>query len=251
MEIIWFIRTLSLVFAITSLSLIKVTANVVSFDRKSADIDIKHELGITIGQEHGISPKSSVTADTIASIQIGLEQRKPDSMYFYGLCKLYGLELSKEPHVAKEYFMKAAALGHKEATSALGAMLYLGGSGLPPDRNTAKYWFKKGVALNDMNSLWLLGKIEMEDGNDSQAALYFKKAADEGHIPAAEHSLAIFYEYGRGVPRSYANAKLYYERASNQYYIESMYHLALMYSYGRGPDEGGSMEVDCVIIHAD
>jgi TPR repeat protein len=69
--------------------------------------------------------------------------------------------------------------------------------------------------------------------NFVEAFTLLKKAAAR-HVPQAQHSVAIMYEYGLGMAVDYQKAIEYYERAAEQNFMESMYNLGLMYAYGRG-----------------
>ena len=90
-----------------------------------------------------------------------------------------------------------------------------------------------------------------------EAAKLFKKAA-EGRIPDAIHQIGVMFEYGliadenteqsignrviqedmiqsvQRFPPSYKRAAEYYGRAAKLNFIESTYHLGLMYAFGRG-----------------
>jgi TPR repeat protein len=91
-----------------------------------------------------------------------------------------------------------------------------------------------------------------------EAAKLFEKAAEES-IPEANHQIAIMFEYGliadendeqqsiesmmiredavqsiQRFPPNYKRAAEYYERAAKMNFIESAYHLGLMYAFGRG-----------------
>ena len=57
---------------------------------------------------------------------LGVEKGDKDNIYFYGLLKLYGISLSQDSSVAAEYFLRAAKLGRKEATTAYGVSLIYG-----------------------------------------------------------------------------------------------------------------------------
>ena len=46
-----------------------------------------------------------------------------------------------------EYFKKAAALGHKDATTALGVCYMVGLPGVPQDLNAAVLQFRKGIII--------------------------------------------------------------------------------------------------------
>lgn len=54
------------------------------------------------------------------------------------------------------------------------------------------------------------------------------KAADQGYA-AAQNKLGHMYEYGRGVPRNYAEALKWFRKAADQDFPEAQYNLGVMY----------------------
>jgi len=177
-----------------------------------------------------------------------------NSMYFYGLFKLYGISLPKDEKAAAEMFKKAADKEHSESTTAYGMML-MHGLGVQEDHKKAVYYFRKGVKTGDLNAHWLLGKMLVEDPRaqpppgietiaeevpipkealalHKEAFELFTKAANAG-FREGQHYLALMYEYGWGCQQNFDQAMEYYRRASGQNYWESTYNLALMYAYGR------------------
>jgi TPR repeat protein len=180
---------------------------------------------------------SKISHDMLQKILNGAEQGNKDNIYFLGLIKLYGISLTKNEAGAVQNFRRAADLGLKEAMTASGMMAY-SGIGMEVDYVEALIWFRKAALAKDTNGYWLLAKMLMEGQgvpypNHQEAATYFHLAADEGKVPQAEHHLGIMYEYGLGVERSFDKAAMYYRRASEKQFTESMYNLALMYLYGR------------------
>lgn len=96
---------------------------------------------------------------------------------------------------------------------------------------------------------------ENEQQNHLEGYYYALKAANNHHIPQAEHLVGILYEYGIGTSQNFEQALKYYKRASEQRYLESVYHLGLMYLYGRGtqPQYSRSLslfEFGCQSSHA-
>lgn len=219
--------------------------------KQQKEVDIQKDWGIELGKDVGISMSedSSITPETLDRILEGVANGNVESIYFFGLLKLYGISLTKDPAIAAQNFLRAALLGHKESTTAYGVLLLTGSSGVPKDEHAAIAWFRKGVSLNDMNAVWLLGKMLLDNSNAEiakykEAATLFLKAADEGSVPQAQYSLAMMYEYGLGMSPSYEKAVYYYGKAVEQNDRESMYNLAIMYAHGRGPDEGGVLIQD-------
>jgi TPR repeat protein len=67
----------------------------------------------------------------------------------------------------------------------------------------------------------------------AQAALWYRKAADQGNIPAEIH-LADLYRDGRGVPRDMEQAVAWYRKAAEKDDAGAQGSLGLLYSVGMG-----------------
>ena len=110
-----------------------------------------------IGNEHSISRIGSVTPENLRNILYGVESGNKESLYFFGLLKLYGISVLRDEQVASDSFRRAGDLGHPEAATALGTMLS-NGIGGRKDYSAAVIAFRIGIQLGDRNALWLLGK---------------------------------------------------------------------------------------------
>lgn len=212
-------------------------------------------MQIEIGKSSGFSASTSITQDTLQKIVKGAEHGNKESIYMYGLLKLYGTSVQQDSAVAATYFRKAADLGHIEAQTAYAVML-LSGNGIPSDYSLAVKYLRQSVAQNDPEAHWLLGVTLMEiisqkkdpifgpespsdaiarhNKKYAESLLLLKKAADEFHIAQAEYFLGMAYEYAIGVEQNFYVAQEYYRRATEKGHADSMYNLALMYTYGRG-----------------
>src|SRR6516165_2033644 len=69
--------------------------------------------------------------------------------------------------------------------------------------------------------------------NDSEAAKWFRLAADKGNA-VARFTLGVMYGEGRGVPQDYAEAARWYRRAAEQGDAQAQYNLGLAYARGEG-----------------
>lgn len=196
-----------------------------------------------------ISSKPFLSDDSLDSIRQGMSRHNPHSLYLYGLIKLYGIStsstmISKDSASAIQYFQQAANLNHPEATTAIG-MCYMLGNGIEKNSFEAMKYFKKAIELNDPNAYWLQGKMLLATQLNSNKSLnefseaiqLLSKAANEYHIMQAEHFMGLLYEYGLGVKQDFHIASEYYQRASEKYFIESIYNLAVMFAYGRISNE--------------
>ena len=115
------------------------------------------EVDIDLGLAAGLTKESKISFDVLQKTLSGVKAGNKNSIYFYGLLKLYGLGVNKNPTDAAELFRKSSDLGHVEATTAYG-MCLMTGNGIPQNDIEAAYWFRKGVEMNDVNAHWLLGR---------------------------------------------------------------------------------------------
>lgn len=114
-------------------------------------------LPIDLGVKSGLRADTSLSQDSLQKILAGVENGNMDSIYYFGLLKLYGISLSKSESVAAQNIKRAAELGHVEATTAYGVLL-MTGIGVKQDFGMAMSWLRRGVKLNDGHAHWLLGK---------------------------------------------------------------------------------------------
>jgi hypothetical protein len=69
--------------------------------------------------------------------------------------------------------------------------------------------------------------------SDTEAATWFKRAADQGDA-VARFQLGVMYGEGRGVPQDFSEAARWYERAAEQGDAQAQYNLGLAYARGEG-----------------
>lgn len=116
----------------------------------SAQMELE-ELSL-IGREQGIDATSSFSQENLLKVLSGVEKGNRESIYTYGLLKLYGLSVHKDPVGAAQQFQRASALGHREATTAYGVMMMTGSTGEKNFGEAVKY-FREGVAKGDLVSV--------------------------------------------------------------------------------------------------
>ncbi len=119
---------------------------------------------------------------------------------------------------AREWYEKAAALGHPEAEFRLG-WLHDHGRGVPRDAATARAWYERAAAQGNSNAQYNLGVLYKKGrGVPRDAALsraWWEQAAASGHA-GAQANLGAIYHAGEGVPPDFAKARAWYERAAAQ-----------------------------------
>ena len=71
----------------------------------------------------------------------------------------------------------------------------------------------------------------------TQAALWYRKAAEQGNAEA-QYDLGALYVKGQGVPQDYAQAALWYRKAAEQGDAEAQWRLGGLYYEGPGRAPG-------------
>lgn len=118
---------------------------------------------------------------------------------------------------AAEYYRRAAAAGHIEASVSL-AVLYQHGTGVPQDLDQARVLYEAAAqvahprALNNLGLLYVRGDGVAQ--NYDHAARLFAKAAELG-LSIAMTNLGVMYENGFGVPLDEEKAAALYRAASS------------------------------------
>ena len=85
------------------------------------------------------------------------EENCAEALYYLGICYNYKLGVGGETGEncavkAKEYFLRAAELGHAEA-QCFAALCYNYGIGVEKDTEKALYWFKKSAEQNCVQAM--------------------------------------------------------------------------------------------------
>jgi TPR repeat protein len=115
-------------------------------------------------------------------------------------------------------FGKLQSKAAPSAQSNLG-ILYLDGRGVARDDTEAAMWFRKAADQGDAVAEFLLGnqyanaKGVLQD--HSEAMFWFHRAAEQGH-PVAKLYLGVMYTEGRGVPQDYVRAHMWISLSAAQ-----------------------------------
>jgi TPR repeat protein len=115
------------------------------------------------------------------------------------------------------------------------------------DDSEAALWFRKaadqGLALaqDNLGGMYASGRGVPQD--DAEALRWYRKAADQG-LALAQNNLGFMYANGRGVPQDYAKAVAWYRKGADQGLAEAENNLGGMYDTGRGVphDDGEAVE---------
>ena len=101
----------------------------------------------------------------------------------------------------------------------------------------AAKWFRKAADQGCASSQYELGLMYYEgEGvarNLAEAAKWYRKAANQGDAEA-QYNLGYMYYNGEGVAQNLAEAAKWYRKAANQGVADAQYNLGYMYYYGQG-----------------
>lgn len=126
------------------------------------------------------------------------------SEYWKGLCFFQGYGMNQDFAKAVKMWKKAAKKGHVKAMFSLG-YCYANGVGVDQDYDKAKEWYLMAAEENNADAQYNLGllyvqdKINDEPDGRNPAEHWFRKAAEQGHVRAA-NNLAYCYAWGIGMP---------------------------------------------------
>ena len=129
-----------------------------------------------------------------------------------------------------------AVSGDVAAQCGLG-LIYKEGQGIPPDDTQAAFWFRKAAEQGDAKAQVILGAL-YNNGvgvpkDETQAVFWYRKAAEQDDSDAQD-SLGNLYYKGQGVPQDDAQAATWFRKAAEQGDAGAQYHLGGLYYWGRG-----------------
>jgi len=111
---------------------------------------------------------------------------------------------------------------------------YLHGTGVPPQRDLAISWYRKGANLGNAFSQFQLGSIfEGTSGGAQEALKWYELAAAQGNWTAT-NNMGFMFENGQGVTQDYGHAAKLYEKAATEGDSRAEYHLGTLYERGLG-----------------
>jgi TPR repeat protein len=108
---------------------------------------------------------------------------------------------------------------------------------VPQDDSQAAMWFRKTAeqgnaeAQNILGGLYYQGQGVPQDY--TQAALWYRKAAEQG-FALAQNNLGMLYDYGQGVAQDHSQAAMWFRKAAEQGNAEAQWSLGTLYEYGQG-----------------
>ena len=129
-----------------------------------------------------------------------------------------------------------AANGDAAAQCGLG-LIYKEGQGIPPNDTQAAFWFRKAAEQGDAKAQVILGAL-YNNGvgvpkDETQAVFWYRKGVEQDDAEAQD-ALGDIYDGGRGVSRDYAEAALWYRKAAEQGDSDAQDSLGNLYYKGQG-----------------
>jgi TPR repeat protein len=190
------------------------------------------------------------TAQDIAALRAKAEsgnvQAQEQLAYLYD----QGKGVPQDDVQAAFWLRKAADQRDSWAETQLGK-LYSEGSGVPKDEKLAIQWWRKADAQGDTDATrllagsgdvaaqWAVGSNFDSEGQYTQAAVWFRKAAERGDAEAQD-KLGHLYSEGKGVPQDKILAAVWWRKAADQGNANAQSSLGLAYINGDGvPNDFG------------
>ena len=131
-------------------------------------------------------------------------------------------ERNKEVY-AFHFFQSKANQGDANSQFNL-ALLYENGAGIPRNTKQAAYWYTKAAEQGHVQAQYELGNEYLFSGDYEvpqdykQSVYWYTKAAEQGHI-LAQYKLGHMYEYGDEGPQDYKQAFFWYTKAAEQGHV--------------------------------
>ncbi|MBR6755324.1 MAG: SEL1-like repeat protein, partial [Peptococcaceae bacterium] len=153
---------------------------------------------------------------------------KPSVLFFNAVTEINGIGCTQNASSGKATLTTAAMKNHRPAQKLLGLQLFEKG-----DLEKAFYWLENLTETDDMYAQFALAKCYAEADNANKAALYYRKAAEQGHAEA-QYNLGRCHEEGWGTYFYIWEAAKWYSKAAEQGHAEAQYNLGYCYQKGRG-----------------
>lgn len=159
-----------------------------------------------------------------------------EANYLLGLIYYEGKGVKIDYKKAFTYFKKAADLGFSFAQNMLG-LCYEQGKGVLANSNEAAQWYYKAASQKMRLAIKNLGQLYHNIGNDQEALLWLKKAADQSDGEAMFLMAEIYYRGKSGLKNDKEAFKYYSAASVMHHHLQSTYMLGMMISRGHGIDQ--------------
>lgn len=164
--------------------------------------------------------------------KFGVDTENPEATFVHALIYDFGEKgIEADAEKAKQYYLKAAALGRDNAFANLGFMYEVGKFG-NNDPITAKYYYEKAIDADEVwgyNNLATFYREGIGKEIDYHKALeLYRQAAGKGNS-YAYRNLALMYSLGNGVDVDAYEAETLYKKSISLGYNQSKLDLAKLY----------------------
>ena len=212
---------------------------------QQGDANAQFNLALCYSQGQGVEQDQSEAARWYRK---AAEQGDAKAQYNLARCYEHGKGVEQDQAEAIRWYRAAAEQGDAKAQFSL-AGFYFEGNGVEKSWEKALLWTKRAheqcyalaaQLLEEFEKLktsaYEAGGAQLKGGDSTQAAQYFRDAAELGHVEA-QFLLALCYEIGTGVEESAAEAFYWYSKAAEQGHTSAQFNLAICYEKGRGVEQ--------------
>ncbi|MDQ6964091.1 MAG: tetratricopeptide repeat protein, partial [Mariprofundales bacterium] len=150
-----------------------------------------------------------------------------NGQYNLALCYQFGKGVDKDDNQAFTWYQKASDQQHVEALYNLG-WLYSQGRGVDQNRERAKELFDIAASHNGASDELIIEAMDYDQGKGGvskdpvRSHQLYLQAAEKGSLTAM-FTVAVNYEYGRGVERDWHEASRWYKLAANKGHPEASF----------------------------
>ncbi|KAL3880340.1 hypothetical protein ACJMK2_032588 [Sinanodonta woodiana] len=152
------------------------------------------------------------------------------------VCYETGNGVKKDLKKAMEYYHLAAEENHPMSLYNLGVLYLEGGEDVQVNKHLGIKYLEKSAELGLAMAQTYLGVYYTEKGSkeDMKIAVEYFKKASEKNDPEAQYSLGLCYEEGWGVEPDECKAAQLYSQAAQSGHDGAMYNLGIFQQYGLG-----------------
>ena len=167
-----------------------------------------------------------------------ISQYKLGTILFEGLPLGNGLTLYKYSE-ALDWLSKAATNGYADAQFYLGTLLFQSKHVIRdvPDaiKNLINAFEQNNTnAINYLNNIIKPPNMNIENSQSLESILRACENAAKKGDAKSQFFIGVLYYIGKLLPKSYAEAYHWFQKASNQNYTEAIYQLGIMHYFGEG-----------------
>lgn len=160
------------------------------------------------------------------------ELNEPSAYYSLGVLALNGYGQDKDLNKAVDFYTKAAELNYSQAQYELSVLYSVADYGLV-DNEKYLSWLTKAANNGHKLACHNLASIAVRVGKTATGIAYYKKAAEQEHLPSIM-SLGMIYYSGIGIKSNYTSALHYFSLAAEQNDLEAVRLLATLSERGLG-----------------